>query len=131
MGQQQPALVELDRRSAIADLHEFPRELRLQDRDTAIPGIQIRRIQQVEVLIVLPADHGVVAADLSGKQRHALVASGGPAQRGHAKRNEIARLDQLGSYRCAAIGSVCRVKGFPRAIFKLHEAGILDAVRLG
>src|SRR2546430_7726964 len=46
--EQQPALVELDRRAAIADLHEFPREFRLQNRDAAVPGIQVRRIDKID-----------------------------------------------------------------------------------
>ena len=131
MGQQQPALVELDRRPAIADLHELPRELRLQDRNAAIPGMQVGRIDEIEVLVVLPADHGVLAVDLPGEQGHALVPCGGSPQGRHAKGYEIGGLDQLGSYRGAAIGGVCRVEGLSPAVFEFHETGIFDPVRLG
>ena len=77
VGEQQPAFVQFDRRAAIADLHEFPGKLRLQNRLAAVPGVQVVGIDEVEVLVVLPADHGVSAVDLAGEQGHALVSRGG------------------------------------------------------
>ena len=49
---------------------------------SAVPGIQIVRIDEIQILIVLPRDHGELAVDLARKQRHALVLRGGPAE-GH------------------------------------------------
>jgi len=63
VGKHQPALIEFDRRAAIADLDELPREFRLQDSEATIPGVQVVRVDEIQVLIVLPRDHGVVAAD--------------------------------------------------------------------
>ena len=63
---------------------------------------------------VIPADHGVLAVELSGKQRHALVPRGGSPQGRHTEGNEVGGLDQLGFYRLAAVGSVGRVKSLTR-----------------
>jgi hypothetical protein len=65
VGEQQPAFVKFDRRSAIADLHEFPGKLGFQDRRSAIPAIQIVRIDEIKILVVLPRNHGELAVDLS------------------------------------------------------------------
>src|SRR5437588_5185915 len=63
VSQQQPPLVNLDRRSAIAHLHEFPREHGLQNEPAAIPGVDIVGIEQIKVFVVLPPDHCVTAID--------------------------------------------------------------------
>src|SRR5204862_5788867 len=130
VSEQQPAFVEFDRRPAITDLYELPWELRPQNCDASIPGMQVGRIDKVEVFVILPPDHGVLAADLSREQGHALVPRGGSPQRRHAKGDEIGRLDQLGSYRRSAIGGVGRVERLCASILEFHEASILDAVRL-
>ena len=43
----------------------------------------------VDVLIVLPAQHGVKALDLSREERHAFVADGWTVQRGEFEMKEI------------------------------------------
>src|SRR5690242_18074130 len=43
MRQQQPSLVELDGRPAIADLYELPGKLRLENGAAAVPGMQVVR----------------------------------------------------------------------------------------
>jgi len=49
------------------------------------PREQVVRIDKIEVLIVIPADLGVLAIELSGKQRHALVLRGGSPQGRHTE----------------------------------------------
>ncbi len=131
MGQQQPALIEFDRRSAIADLHELPRKFRFQNGLTAVPCGEVVRIDQIQILIILPRDHGVIAADLPWEQRHALVLGSSAPQRCQPERHEIVGRDQFGTDRPPAIGGIGRVVGFPALIAKFDKARILNAVRLG
>jgi len=46
VGEQQPALIQLDGRAAIADLYELPRELGLEDWLAAVPYVQIGGIDE-------------------------------------------------------------------------------------
>src|SRR4029450_560057 len=131
MREQQPAFCQLDRRSAIADLDELPGKLRLQDRLTAFPSVQIVRIDQIKILVVLPRNHGVLAVDPARKQRHTLVACRRTMQRRHSKREEVAGLDQLRSNRSAPVSGIGRVVGGPAAIAELDKTGVFYAVRLG
>jgi hypothetical protein len=62
--QQQPAFIEFDRRSAIADLHELPGIARLQDWLATVPGVEIVGIDQIEIFVVLSRDHRIFAIDL-------------------------------------------------------------------
>src|SRR5439155_22222931 len=103
MGQQEPAFVQLDGRSAIAQLHEFPSEFGLQDDLATFPCVEIIGIKQIEILIVLPADHCVMAVDLAREQRHPLVARRQATERRQAEGYEVGGLDQFGSYGSAAI----------------------------
>src|SRR5438067_5277295 len=94
--QQQPAVVELDRRSAAADLHEFPRILWLKDGATALPCAKIVGKDEIEVLVVLSSDHGIAAIDLARKKSHAFVARRRSGEWDHSERCEIRRFEQLG-----------------------------------
>ena len=60
-----------------------------------VPAIQPVRRQQEQVLAVLPADHHVLAADLLGEQRHALVAPRLAADRLQTEAAEVARAQQF------------------------------------
>jgi len=51
---EQPTFIELDRRSAVADLHELPGKLRLQDSLTIVPSVKVVRIDQIQILVILP-----------------------------------------------------------------------------
>ncbi len=83
MGQHQPSFIQFDRRSAIADLHKFPRIFGLHHRHAIIPIIQIFGCDIMQVFIILPRDHGIAAINLAREQRHALVARRFALQRGH------------------------------------------------
>jgi hypothetical protein len=74
MGERQPAH-QFDQRPYRSA--QIPRKL-LQNGLAAIPGFQIVRIDEVEVLVVLAADHGIFAVNLAGEQGHALVRAADP-----------------------------------------------------
>ena len=128
--QHQPALLQFDRRSAVADLHELPRELRLQDRLTAFPPVEVVGIDQIEVFVILSRDHGVLAVDPAREERHALVARGSAVQGRHPERQKVAGLDQFRPDRRALVGGIGCVIGRPTVIAELDEARVFDAVRL-
>ena len=48
-------------------------------RVPAAPKMQIFRIDEIQILIVLPRDHGELAVNFSREQRHTLVSPGGTA----------------------------------------------------
>ena len=102
--------------------------MRLQDRLTAFPPVQVVRIDQIKVLVVLSRDHGVLAVDPAREQRHALVERGTAVQGRHSERQEVAGLDQFRSDRCALVGGVGCVIGLAVAIGEFDEAGVLDTV---
>src|SRR3954471_2362619 len=86
-------------------------------------------MDEIEIFVVLPADHGVLPVELAEKERHALVLSCRPAQRRHAEREKILRLDQLRADGLAAIGGIRRIVVLARPL-EVHEARIFDSVRL-
>ncbi len=101
---QQPALIELDRRAAVADLDELPGKPRLQNRNAFIPAIQVVGVDEVEVLVVLPRHHRVGAIQRDeGTSAMPLLRAALPV-RGHAKLHEVcgsraARIGGSGPYR--------------------------------
>ena len=127
----QPAVVQLDGRAAIADLHELPRILGLKNGSTAVPCVKIVGIDQIKILVVLPADHRIAAVDLSREQSHALVARRRSAERRHPERSEIRGCEQLGANRPAAIGGIGRIERLSSVVVEFDEARVLDAVGLG
>src|ERR1039458_7487447 len=88
-------------------------------------------MDEIEVLIVLPSNHGVVAANPLGEQGHSLVPRANSSQRQHSERYEVSGLDQFGPYPPAVVGGICRVEGLFPAIVEFNESCILDPVRLG
>ena len=84
----------------------------------------------MEVLVVLPPDHRVAAVDLAREQTHSLVARGRSAERRHAERSEVGRLEQLGPNRPAAVGRVGGIECLAPIVLEFNEASILDAVGL-
>src|SRR5580704_14485233 len=92
--------------------------------------MQVVRIDEIEVLVVLPPDHGELAVDLSGKQSHPLIAGSRAPERRHPKGQEVAGLNQFGPDRDAAIRGVGCVEYFPFAAVEFHESSILYAIRL-
>ena len=95
-----------------------------------VPGVEVVGVDEVEVLVVLPPDHGVVAVDPSREEGHALVARSRTCQRRHREALEVGGLEQLRPDRPAAVGGVGRVEGPAATVVELDEAGVLDAVRL-
>ena len=59
MAEHQPAGIGFDRRSAIADLNQFPREGRLEEQAAFIPEVDVVGEHQVDVLVVLAGEHGI------------------------------------------------------------------------
>ncbi len=104
--------------------------MRLQDRLTAFPSVEVVGIDQIKVLVILSRYHGVPAVDFTREQRHALVARGCAVQRRHSKREEVAGLDQFRPDRGTLVGGIGCVIGRPTAIAELDEARVFDAVRL-
>jgi hypothetical protein len=72
--QEQPAFIEFNRRSAIANLNKLPGKFQLHNGLTAVPCVQVVRMNQVQVLLILLCDHGVSAANFTREQRHPFVA---------------------------------------------------------
>ena len=130
MRQQQPAFVEFDGRAAVSDLKEFPRIRGLKNTLTAIPCVEVVRVDQMEVFVVLPSDHRVAAIDLTREQTHALVARCCSTHGRHAERSEVRRLQQFGPNAPAAVGRVGCVECLAPLVLEFNEASILDAVGL-
>src|ERR1700726_4561539 len=97
---------------------------------TVLPSVKIIGIDQIEVLVVLPADHRIAAVDFPWKQSHPLVARRRSGEWCQPERSKIRRFEQLGADRPAAIGCVSCVERFPSIVIEFDEPGILDAVCL-
>src|SRR5438093_5498177 len=97
---------------------------------TAVPRVEVVGIDQIEVLVILPPDHRIAAADFPWKQSHSLVACRGSAERSHPERSEIRRFEQLRADRPAAIGRVGGVVGSSCIVVEFNEACVLDTVCL-
>ena len=69
MRQDQPTGLGLQRRAAVAELDELPRIGRLGDQLLGIPEMKHVRVHQVNVLVVLPRQHGIEPIDLAGRAR--------------------------------------------------------------
>ena len=104
---------------------------RLQDELRGVPEMQMVGEHHVDVLVVLPAEHRVVAVDLAREQRHAFVLHGRAVQRDELEVQKVRRLDELRQDHLAVVGGVGGVVGL-RAVLVLEadEAGVLDAVAL-
>ena len=97
----------------------------------AFPGQQVVGQVQPDVLAVLTAQHGVVAADPAREQRHALGRRRGARPCPHLERAEVDARQQLGSRLHAAECGIGAVIGH-RAVV-IDEAGqphVLDALAL-
>ena len=96
----QPALIQFDWRPATANLYKFPRKLRLQNGLPTVPSIKLVRIDEVEVFVVLAADHCIFAVDLAGEESHAFVSRGRSLER-LTSLNEMKSLVSISSDRIA------------------------------
>ena len=132
VGEKQPALVRLDGRAAIADLHQLPWENRGQDLLALVPMRQRVGLEQEQVLAVLPPDHHILPADLAGEERHALVARRRSGHRHQVERAEIAGPHQFGLDARAVISGI-GADPLQRAVVmrELDDAHILQPLGLG
>jgi hypothetical protein len=99
--QQQPAFVEFNRRPAVSDLGELPRILRFQNGLTAVPCVEFVRIDEIQVLIVLPGDHAQLPPILRGNKAMPLFRAAAPLK--GASRNEVNSLVSINSERIASL----------------------------
>ena len=90
------------------------------------------RVHQVDVLVVLPRQHGIEPVDLAREECEALVADLGAVQGADLEVQEVVGLEDLRQDHLAVEGGVGGVVA-DRAVVvvELDEAGVLDAVGLG
>ena len=131
MGDDQPAVVRLDGRAAVADLEQLPRSARaMQFRDVG-PVPDVRRRRQVEVLAIAAGQHHVLPVNPTREQRHPLVLRGGAAERRDAERREVVGLDQLRHDLETVERRIGRVvRHLAVVVGEPDEAGVLHAVGL-
>ena len=131
VGQHQPALIDLDRASAIADLDEFPRIFGLHQQAALIPRQQIVGLDQEQVLTVLAAEHMIVPANLAREQRHALVDRGTALERDQVEFAKIACPQHLRANAAPGKSGVgAEIFGAAVVVRKLRQPQILEPVRL-
>src|SRR5690606_2324551 len=73
MRNHEPPGFRLQGRTTVPDLDEFPRELRLLDQFRLPPNVDVVGESDVVVDAVDPAEHGVLAIDLTRKQGHTFI----------------------------------------------------------
>ena len=131
MGEDQPALVDFDRRAAIADLHEFPGVCGLHDPDRVVPGERGIAGGVPQVFVVVAEQRGELAADLAREQRHALAARHRPFDRVHVEQAEIVGLEQFLPRAFGADGGIAaHIGGAAVVLAELDEAQVLDPAAL-
>src|SRR6185437_15481232 len=89
VGDDQPALVGLEGRAAVADLEQLPGPAGPMQLRDVLPASDVGRGRQVEILAIAAGQHHVLSPDPPGEQRHSLVLRGGAAERGDAKLREV------------------------------------------
>src|SRR5690606_16502644 len=67
VGDHQPALVDLQRRAAVADLDELPRPAWSDYRLAPGPMVQFRGTQEQDVLVIVPPEHGILTLNPARK----------------------------------------------------------------
>jgi hypothetical protein len=60
-----------------------------------MPEMEMVREHEVDVAVILPAEHGVVTVDLLGKEGHAFVQHSGTVERNEFEVQKIGRLEKL------------------------------------
>src|ERR1039457_1343526 len=89
------------------------------------------REHEINVLRVLPGQHGIGAIDLPGEQSHPFVLDRWTIQSHELKKKEVVRLQQLRNAELpvkSCEGGIVDVASV--VVLKSYEAGILDAVSL-
>ncbi len=131
MGQQQPALVQLDRRAAIAHLNQLPRLLGRYDLGSLVPVHQVVGADQEDVLAVLAADHAVLTSDLARKQGHALVTGGRAGEGLKAELAEVVGGQQFRADARTGVGGIGAAVDRAGAVVEQDQAKVLQPVPLG
>ena len=127
----EPAGFSFNRRTAVSHLDEFPGESWPQNQFLGSPEVQMVGEHQVDVLVVLPAQHRVESLNLPRKERHAFVFDGRAVQRDEFEMQKIGCFEELGLYFFAIIGRESRViSARAIVILKKNKASILDSVAL-
>ena len=86
---------------------------------------------QVDVFVVLPAEHRVLTFDLSRKESHSFVLHRRTVQGDELEMKEVRGFDELRQDQFAVVGGVSRVIGpRPVVVLEKHKPGVLDAVAL-
>src|ERR1019366_5205810 len=131
VGEDQPARLGFDRRSTVADLNQFPWKNRFEKNFGLIPETNMVREHEINILRVLPGQHGIGAIDLPGEKSHPFVLDRWTVQSHELKKKEVGRLQQLRNAELpvkSCEGGI--VGGGSVVVLESHEAGILDAVSL-
>jgi len=89
MRDDEPALRQLDRAAAIANLHELQGSAAARISVASFHDMQIVGRDQLQRLAIRARQHRVPPADAAREQRHALVADRIPAQRHEGEASEV------------------------------------------
>src|SRR5689334_8938166 len=95
MAQYQPTGPGFDRRSTIAKLNKFPGKRRFENEFRIVPEINIIRIHQVDVFVVLTREHGVKTSNFAREKSHAFILHGRPIESHELEMQKIRRLEEL------------------------------------
>ena len=95
MDQHQPALVDLDRAPAIAELDELPNPTRRQNLRARVPMVEVIGFQQRDIFMIQPPQHCILPVNSPRKQRQPLVDRSGSAQSVELECFEVGRAQQL------------------------------------
>src|SRR6516164_1897181 len=131
VAEHQPARVGLNGRSAVAKLDQLPGENRLEEDFALIPEVDVVGEHEINALVVLAREHGIVPIDFSGEDGHAFVLGGRAIQSDEAKSKKINRLHQFRHHDLAIEGRECRVVDVAAVVvLETDEPRILNAVAL-
>src|ERR1035438_5789367 len=127
----QPAGIRFDRRSAVPELNQFPRKLRLEQRRAPIPEVDVVGEHKVDIFVILPRKHGVISFYLPREHRHPFVLRGWTVQRDEPEQKEIGSLYQFRHHHLAIIGRESRVINVTAVrLLEADEPGVFNAVAL-
>src|SRR6516162_7312683 len=131
VAEHQPACVGRNGRSAVAKLDQLPRESRLEQDFALIPEVDVVGEHEINALVVLAREHGIVPIDFSGEDGHAFVLGGRTIQSDEAKSKKINRLHQFRHHNLAIEGRERRIVDVAAVVvLKTDEPRVLYAIAL-
>src|SRR3954464_10160111 len=93
--------------------------------------MKVVRKHQMDVFIILPAKHRIVAVQLARKERHAFVLHGWTVEGDEFEMEEIGRFDELRQNHFAVVCGIGRVISWGSLfVGKKNETRVLDAIAL-